>query len=192
MVGRGPVGAPRRGRRMIQGRTGRAPGAGTPAFRAPTGAVQHDAAVRQRRRGLLAADDGANGQLRLQAAQHGKDIFVFRLLIDIVNVGIADKAKFIHNKDGALRGTIRAQHTVSFRNSAVRPEVAQQRVVDSAQALSPRLQAGDMVNTQAQNLGIQSREQSILGFVRRDLPGSYGRPGQRKEHQHHVFSAQAA
>jgi hypothetical protein len=36
----------------------------------------------------------------------------------------------------------------------MRPEIAQQRVVDAAQALGPGFQAGDMIDADAQDLGI--------------------------------------
>ena len=45
-----------------------------------------------------------------------------------------------------------------------------------------------MINAYAQDLGIQSRELAGVGFVRRDLARSDGRPGQRKEHQHNVLA----
>ena len=49
-----------------------------------------------------------------------------------------------------------------------------------------------MVNTDTQDLGVQSREQSLFSFVGRDLTGSYGCPGQGKENQRHIFAAQVA
>ena len=45
-----------------------------------------------------------------------------------------------------------------------------------------------MINAYAQDLGIQSRELAGVGFVRRDLARSDGRPGLWKEHQHDVFT----
>ena len=45
-----------------------------------------------------------------------------------------------------------------------------------------------MINAYAQDLGIQSRELASVGFVRRDLARSDGRPGQWKEHQHNVLA----
>ena len=64
--------------------------------------------------------------------------------------------------------------------------------MDPAQALGPGDKAGDMINTYAQDLGIQSRKQSTFSFVRRDLACSYRRPGQWVERQHHVLPAQIA
>ena len=45
-----------------------------------------------------------------------------------------------------------------------------------------------MINTYAQDLGIQSRELAIVGFVRRDLARSDGCPGFWEEHQHNVLA----
>ncbi len=61
------------------------------------------------------------------------------------------------------------------------PEIAQQGKTDSSEALGPRLQAGDMVNADAQNLGIQSRELGLFGLIRRDLTASDGGESQREE-----------
>jgi len=44
-----------------------------------------------------------------------------------------------------------------------------------------------MIDTYAQDLGIQSRELARVGFVRRDLARSDGRPGLREKHQDDVF-----
>jgi len=49
-----------------------------------------------------------------------------------------------------------------------------------------------MINAHAQDLGIQSRELTGVGFVRRDLARSDGRPGHGEEHQHHVLAEKVA
>ena len=45
-----------------------------------------------------------------------------------------------------------------------------------------------MINAYAQDLGIQSRELAGVGFVRRDLACSDGRPGKREEYQDDVLA----
>ena len=45
-----------------------------------------------------------------------------------------------------------------------------------------------MVNTYAQDLGIQSREFTGVGFIRRDLACSDGCPGQREKYKDDVFT----
>jgi hypothetical protein len=45
-----------------------------------------------------------------------------------------------------------------------------------------------MINTYAQDLGIQSRELAGVGFIRRDLARSDGCPGLWEKHQYDVFS----
>ena len=45
-----------------------------------------------------------------------------------------------------------------------------------------------MINTYAQDLGIQSRELASVGFIRRDLARSDGCPGLREEYQHNVLA----
>ena len=45
-----------------------------------------------------------------------------------------------------------------------------------------------MINAYAQDLGIQSRELACVGFVRRDLTRSDGRPCLWVKHQNDVFT----
>ncbi len=45
-----------------------------------------------------------------------------------------------------------------------------------------------MINAHAQDLGIQSLELALIGFVRWDLARSDGCPGFREEHQHDVLA----
>jgi hypothetical protein len=45
-----------------------------------------------------------------------------------------------------------------------------------------------MINTYAQDLGVQSREFSGIGFIRRDLACSDWRPGQWKKHQDNILT----
>jgi hypothetical protein len=45
-----------------------------------------------------------------------------------------------------------------------------------------------MIDAYAQNLGIQSREFAGVGFIRRDLAGSDGRPSFGEKYQDDIFS----
>jgi hypothetical protein len=63
--------------------------------------------------------------------------------------------------------------------------------MDAAQRFRPGFEAGDVVDADAQDLGIQSRETGCFSLVRRDLVRSYGGPGQREEGQDDIFSLQA-
>ena len=45
-----------------------------------------------------------------------------------------------------------------------------------------------MINAYAQNLGIQSLELALIGFVRRDLARSDGRPGHGEKYQDYVLT----
>jgi hypothetical protein len=67
----------------------------------------------------------------------------------------------------------------------MRPEITQERIMDSSQAFGPGIKAWNVVNADTQNLGIISRELSQVGFVRRDLARSYGCPGLRKKCQNY-------
>ena len=71
----------------------------------------------------------------------------------------------------------------------MRVKIAQQGVGDTAQAISPGLQAGDAVDADAQNLGMDPFEPVEDRLVRRDLARSYRRPGQGKESQHDIALA---
>jgi hypothetical protein len=105
-----------------------------------------------------------------------------------MHINIADDASLIDDEDCPLRFAIGAQYTIFFGDFAVRPEIAEKGKTDASKAFCPGLQAGDMVNADAQNLGIQSRELGFFGLVRRDLAASYGGESQGKERQDHVLA----
>ena len=65
----------------------------------------------------------------------------------------------------------------------MRPEIAQKGVAYTSKAVCPRFQAGYMVYTDAQNLGIQSHPLCLISFVRWDLACSDRRPCQGEECQ---------
>jgi hypothetical protein len=81
-------------------------------------------------------------------------LLVAGLLVNIVDINIPDRAGFIDNKYGSLGFSLRAQNTVLLCDTAMRPEIAQQWIIDAPQAFGPGLQAGNMVNAYTQNLGI--------------------------------------
>ena len=122
----------------------------------------------------------------IQALQYTEQYLVIGLFIDIVHIHVADDAEFIDHVYGALRFSFAAQHAVSARHGAVRVEIAQQRVGDAAQAFSPGFQAGDAINTDTQDLGIDPIEPVESDLVRWDLTRSYRRPGQGEESDRHI------
>lgn len=117
---------------------------------------------------------------------------VFGLLVDIMDIDVSDNTLLIQDEDCPFRIPFPAQHTIPFGNFTVWPEITQQRVGDSAQAFCPSIQTRFRVNTDTQDLGIQSREFSFVSLIRRDLTRSYRCPGQREERDHHILTPEAA
>jgi nickel-dependent lactate racemase len=74
----------------------------------------------------------------------------------------------------------------------MRPKIAEQRERNSFQAFRPGGEGGDMVDADAQNLGIPSGEERFIRLVGWDLIRSYRRPGHWEEDQHNVFAEQTA
>jgi hypothetical protein len=60
------------------------------------------------------------------------------------------------------------------------------------QAFGPGFQTGDVINADAQNLGIGSGVLGPCGLERLDLTRSNRGPGQREERQYQVLAAQLA
>jgi hypothetical protein len=72
-----------------------------------------------------------------------------------VNVDITKDAAFVDHEDGPFGVTFGAQHAVTFCYPAMRPEIAEQRIMtDAAQAICPGFQTWDMVYADTQNLGV--------------------------------------
>lgn len=73
---------------------------------------------------------------------------------DVVDVDVADDTGFVDDKDGPLGVAFVRQDPVLLGNRAVRPKIAEERVVDAAQAVSPGFEAGNVIDADAQDLGI--------------------------------------
>ena len=164
------------------------PGPRSTAIRAPFRAVHHDAAMGQvNHRGLW-------GRLRrslgVDTAKLGEQNFVVGLVIDVMNVDVADDPLLVDDEKGAFGVAFGSQDAVPPRDRTVGPEVTQERIVHPAKALRPSLEARDMIDADAQNLGIQSRELGVFSLVGRDLPASNGCPCLREEGKDDVMSPQ--
>jgi hypothetical protein len=96
----------------------------------------------------------AGGSFGINFTQRNAQIFVVRLVINIVNIDVADDSFLIHDEKRPFRFTLGTEDVVFFGNRAMRPEIAEEGEADTTQAFSPGLQAGNMVNADAQDLGI--------------------------------------
>ena len=130
----------------------------------------------------------AQRSFRVDTPQHFQHHFIIGLMVDIVDVDVADITALIDDEDRPLAMPIRlAEYAVHLRHPAMRPKITRQRIIDSPERHCPCFQARNMINAYAQNLSIQCREQAIIGLVRRHLARSDGRPGKREEHQDDIF-----
>jgi hypothetical protein len=60
------------------------------------------------------------------------------LIIDIVDIDIADNPLLIDNENGSFRVALGTKNAILFGYSAMRPKVTQQRVIYPSQAIGPR------------------------------------------------------
>jgi hypothetical protein len=106
-----------------------------------------------------------------------------------MDIDIADNTAFIDDEDGALRISLGlTKDTIQAGYLTMRPKITHQRVIYPSQGFCPCLQAGNMIDAYAQDLGIQSREFTGVGFIRRDLACSYGCPRLWEKHKHDIFT----
>jgi len=88
-------------------------------------------------------------------AQHLARFFIIGLVINIMDIDIADDPLPVDDKNSPLGFAIFVPHyPIPFCHLAVRPKVTQQRVSDTPQAFGPGTQTVNMVDADAQNLGI--------------------------------------
>jgi hypothetical protein len=160
------------------------------AVPAPFRAVHHDTAARQVDRLGLGRFNSRG--LRVDAPQFREEHLVVGLIIDVVDVDIPDNSLPVEDEEGAFRVSLHSEHAVPFGDLAVGPEIAQQGEADVSEALRPRFENGYMIDADAQNLGVQSRELGELGLIRRDLVASDRREGLGEEGQHDVLTPQVA
>ena len=110
-----------------------------------------------------------------------------------MNINIANNACLVDNKDRPLRFSIfGAKNAIFFGDCPMRPEVAEEGIIDAAQAFSPGNNAGDMIYANAQDLGVQSRKRGVFCLIRRDLARSDGCPGERVKDHDYILPAQIA
>ena len=71
-----------------------------------------------------------------------------------MHIDVADDALLVDDEQGAFALAIGTQDAELLSHPAVRPEVAEQRIGDAAQAFAPCPQAIFAVYAQTQNLGL--------------------------------------
>jgi hypothetical protein len=72
------------------------------------------------------------------------------------------------------------------------PEIAQERIAYPTETFGPCIKTGDVIDADAQNLGIESRKLGQVGLVRRDLARSDRCPSHRKKNQNYILATQIA
>jgi hypothetical protein len=84
----------------------------------------------------------------------------------------------VDNKNRPLRVSFSPLNAIFTSNPVKGTKITQERKGDATKALCPSLEARNVINTDTQNLGIQSLELAKFGFVRWDLVCSDRCPGQ--------------
>lgn len=75
-------------------------------------------------------------------------------LRNVVDVDVADDSLLVDDEDRPFREAFFPLDAVFTRHLSQGAEIAQQRKRDAAQTFCPCLEAGDVINTDAQDLGI--------------------------------------
>ena len=83
-----------------------------------------------------------------------KQHLITRFFRDVVDVDVADDPLFINHENRPFGKPFRPFDPIFAGNLAQGTEIAQERKGDAAEALRPRLEAGDVINADAQDLGI--------------------------------------
>jgi hypothetical protein len=128
--------------------------------------------------------------LWLQLGQGAEEFIIVGLIVNVVNIYIADDTFLVDDKDGAFAAAVLAQDAVRLSDLSVREKVAQEGIADTPQAICPRLETRDTVNADAQNLGVHPLELVEQRLVRRDLARSDRCPGQWEKGEYQVFLTQ--
>ena len=71
-----------------------------------------------------------------------------------MNVDVLNHSVFIEDEECPFSVTLRPQNAVFLAHFTMRPEIAKEWILDSVEGVCPCFQDGNMVNTDAQNLGI--------------------------------------
>jgi hypothetical protein len=94
------------------------------------------------------------GGLWFKLFQNLEQDVIIGLIVDRMNIDVADDSFFVNHKNGALTGPFWAKDTISSGCLAMRVKVAEQRISDPPQTFSPGRQARYAVNAETQNLGL--------------------------------------
>ena len=76
-------------------------------------------------------------EIRINARQLFEQHFVAGLFVDIMDIDIFDNSMTVDDKNSSFAVSARAQDTVSFGDRTMGPEIAQKRIMNSAQAFCP-------------------------------------------------------
>ena len=107
-----------------------------------------------------------------------------------MDVDVADDSLAVDYEDGPFRVALFPFDPVFPGNRGEWRKIAQQGKRNSSQAFRPCLQAGDVIHTDTQDLGIESFELGQFSLVGRNLVRSNGGPGQGKEGKDYGAPAQ--
>ena len=94
-----------------------------------------------------------------------------RIIVDIVNVDVADDAFLVDDENGPFRNPFPSENIVFQRNMPMGPEIAQHgegKVV----TLRPSLEAWDIIRKNTQNLGVGGGEEVPELLIRGQLARS--------------------
>lgn len=86
--------------------------------------------------------------------QHGENILTLGRIIKVMMIDMSNDPLRINNKNRPLGMAGVSHNAVLLRDLSMRPEIGQQRIIDTAQGFGPRLVTGNRIDRDTQNLGV--------------------------------------
>jgi hypothetical protein len=128
-------------------------------------------------------------RLVVELLQLFKQNRVLGLISDVVDIDVPNDAILVDYEDRTFGDAFLAEDVVLESDVAVRPEIAQQGIRNSAQRRRPCFIGVGRVDADTQDLGIGPVEFGKIFLIRRNLQRSHGGEGNRVERYHDVLGA---
>ena len=104
-----------------------------------------------------------------------------------MDIDVANDTASVNDENRPLAIAFRTSHSIEVGDRRKR-KVAQQWKTYASETFGPSLKTGDVVDTDAQHLGVQPFESSGIGLVGRDLIRSDRGPGKGEKSEYDIAS----
>ena len=118
-----------------------------------------------------------------------EQVGVIGRIVDVVVIDVADDAVFVDDEDDAVAVAVVGENAVFLGHFTVRPEIGQERIGDPAQRFGPGFVAGDGIDRDTQDLGVEGFELFQIVLIARYLFTSDRGPVEGIKGQNDVLAA---